>query len=409
MTQVGDGSRPAVERSGVPELWWSDAPNDPWRDPWSPAAVLAPALASAPALEPAPDPDRPRRPLAAGAMVALVAAVAALAGGVGGVIGFAAAREGAGPQLGEVTPVAAERPPGSSAALVRAVLPSVVTIQVDEAGATSVGSGFVVSGDGHVITNEHVLTDAGREVAVMFADGRRSSAAIVGRDPESDLAVLKVRQPVGLRPVRFGDSDRLAVGDPVFAFGSPLALRNTVTSGIVSALDRPLQTGGSGEQVRYYAAIQTDAAVNQGNSGGPLVDGAGRVVGVNSVIQSLGGRREEAGNIGLAFAIPVNQAQRVTKEIIATGRAHRTVFGASVGADESGGVRLSAVPSGGPAAVAGLRAGDVVSALDGQVLAEAVDLIALVRRRAPGSVVSVAYQRGGDRRMASVTLTADAK
>jgi putative serine protease PepD len=304
----------------------------------------------------------------------------------------------------------AQRPPDTLAGVAERVLPSVVTVRVAGGGAFSVGSGFVATPDGYVITNDHVVTEATAPISVVFNDGLTTTATLVGQDAESDLAVIKVNRP-GVMPVVFGDSDALAVGDPVLAFGSPLALANTVTAGIVSALDRTIQAGEPGGQVRYYAAIQTDAAVNQGNSGGPLVDAAGRVVGVNSVIKSLAQSEDMAGNIGLAFAIPINQAKRVAQEIIATGRARRTVFGAQVEGSRApgGGVRLSAVEANGPAAAAGLRTGDVVTKLDGRPLVEPADLIALVRKYAPGSVVTVEYRRGTSRQNASVTLAADVK
>jgi putative serine protease PepD len=292
------------------------------------------------------------------------------------------------------------------------VMPSVVTIRVVGGGALSLGSGFVASDDGYVITNDHVLTEGAGNAMVTFDDGQSSSAQVVGRDPESDIAVLKVSR-TGLAPVEFGNSDNVAVGDPVLAFGSPLALANTVTSGIVSALDRPLQEGTPGQQVRYYAAIQTDAAINHGNSGGPLVDAAGRVVGVNSVIKSLASQDEDAGNIGLAFAIPINQAKRIAQEIIDSGSARRTVIGAQVGgstgATGGSGVRVTSVEPNGPAATAGLRVGDVITKLNGHPVGEPGDLIALVRKYAPGSVVPVEYRRGSEQQSASVTLAADAK
>jgi putative serine protease PepD len=247
---------------------------------------------------------------------------------------------------------------------------------------------------------------------VTFNDNSSAAARVVGRDPESDIAVLKVERS-GLTPVEFGDSDAVAVGDPALAIGSPLALDNTVTYGIVSAVDRTIQAGGPGGQVRYYAAIQTDAAVNHGNSGGPLVDGAGRVIGVNSVIKSMASSEEEAGNIGLAFAVPVNQAKRVAQEIIDTGKARRTVIAAQLdGAyrSASGGVRLKAVDPAGPAAAAGLQAGDIIVRLGGRPVDEPPDLIALIRKHAPGSTVIVEYQRGnGLVHQASVKLVADAK
>jgi putative serine protease PepD len=406
----GQGSRPDSP-------WWSDALADPWRDPYAPAAVVVPAVPVQPgaAPEPVENPDAPgRRGMTPMLLVCLLTAL--LAGGLGGTLGYVFALRGGlgggGTTLGaprqQNVPDLAQRPPNSLAGVAERVLPSVVTVRV----AGAVGSGFVASADGYVITNDHVGEGSSGPATVSFSDGSTASASIVGHDAESDVAVIKVSK-TGLKPVEFGDSEQIAVGDPVLAIGSPLALANTVTAGIVSALDRTIQAGEPGGQVRYYAAIQTDAAVNQGNSGGPLVDGAGRVIGVNSVIRSLSTDSEEAGNIGLAFAIPINQAKRVAKEIIDTGRARRTVFGAQVAnqttRNPGGGVRLQSVQAGGPAAAAGLKTGDVVTKIDGRVLEEGTDLIALVRKYAPGSVVSVEYRRGTAVERASVTLAADAK
>jgi putative serine protease PepD len=295
---------------------------------------------------------------------------------------------------------------------VQRVLPSVVTIKIGTSSGYSLGSGFIVSADGYVVTNDHVVEGANGTMSVAFSDGTTASATVVGRDPESDIAVIKVAKS-NLVPVALGNSDSIAVGDPVLAFGSPLALVNTVTAGIVSALDRTIQAGDPGGTVRYYAAIQTDAAVNQGNSGGPLVDAAGQVVGMNSVIRSVGSADTEAGNIGLAFAIPINQVRRVSSDIIDTGKARRTVIGAEVAGGGTGtttsGARLRSVEPAGPAATGGLKAGDVVTKFDGHVLEDGTDLIALVRKYAPGAVVPVEYRRGTQSRTASVTLAADAK
>src|SRR5918994_1787237 len=271
--------------SGSP--WWSDALRDPWRDPHAPAAVVVqPGSTGAAAPEPVTDPDlAPRRGLGVVVLISVLSAL--LAGALGGALGYAFAVRG---------------------------------------GA---GGGFVVTADGYVITNDHVVGETTGKASVMFSDGSTASAEVVGKDPESDIAVIKVDK-TGLQPVELGDSDAIAVGDPVLAFGSPLALANTVTAGIVSAVDRTIEANENGGPVRYYAAIQTDAPVNQGNSGGPLDDGGGRVVGVNSVIRSVGGSDTEAGNIGLAFAIPINQARRVAEDIIDTGKARRTVIGATI-------------------------------------------------------------------------------
>ncbi|MEU1808458.1 S1C family serine protease [Micromonospora aurantiaca (nom. illeg.)] len=394
--------------------WWSDALADPWRDPYAPAAVVIPAAPASGAGEPEPvtDPDLRTRPgLRQVVLISLVTAL--LAGSLGSALTYALLRGGDVPTLGAQSgqaPALAQRKPESLAGVAERVLPSVVTIRVVSLGGTSEGSGFVVTGEGHIVTNDHVVADGPGKATVVFNDGSTAAGTVVGQDPESDLAVIKVSRS-GLTPVQFGDSDSLAVGDPVLAIGSPLSLANTVTAGIVSALDRTMQAGEPGGPTRYYAAIQTDAAVNHGNSGGPLVDGAGRVVGVNSTIKSLVADGQEAGNIGLAFAIPINQAKRVTEDIIGTGKARRTVIGAQVGGTGTagGGVRLNAVEPAGPAAAAGLRTGDVVLRLDGHPMTDPTDLVALVRKYAPGSVVTVEYRRGSARQNASVTLAADAK
>jgi putative serine protease PepD len=408
------GQPPPGAAGGATSPWWSDALADPWRDPYAPAAVVVPAAPVAGSGEPEPvtDPDAPTRPgLRQVVLISLITAV--LAGSLGSALTYAFLRGGGGvPTLGAQAgqaPALAQRKPESLAGVAEKVLPSVVTVRVASLGGTSEGSGFVVSADGHIVTNDHVVAGGPGKATVVFNDGSTAAGTVVGQDPESDIAVIKVTR-AGLKPVEFGDSDALAVGDPVLAIGSPLSLANTVTAGIVSALDRTMMAGEPGGPTRYYAAIQTDAAVNHGNSGGPLVDGAGRVVGVNSTIKSLVADGQEAGNIGLAFAIPINQAKRVTEDIIGTGKARRTVIGAQVGGTGvSGGVRLNGVEPAGPAAAAGLRTGDVVLRLDGHPMNDPTDLVALVRKYAPGSVVTVEYRRGSNRQNASVTLAADAK
>ncbi|MCO8272534.1 trypsin-like peptidase domain-containing protein [Actinoplanes sp. TRM 88003] len=391
--------------------WWSDALADPWRDPWAPTAVvLQPARSTGgPPPEPVADPDAPRRSYTPILLICLITAL--LAGGLGGTLGYVFAvrggvATGGGSQLGATAqdpPAAANRAPDSLAGVAGKVLPSVVTVRVTGA----IGSGFVVSADGYVITNDHVVEGADDTMSVSFSDGSTAPAKLVGRDPQSDVAVIKVAKN-GLTPVAMGDSESIAVGDPVLAFGSPLALVNTVTAGIVSAVDRPIEAGDAGT-TRYYAAIQTDAAVNQGNSGGPLVNAAGQVIGVNSVIRSVGGSETEAGNIGLAFAIPINQAERVAIDIIDRGKARRTVIGAEVatGGTSTSGARLRSVEPSGPAGAAGLKAGDTVTKLDGHLLEDGTDLIALVRKYDPGTTIPVEYRRGTKTQTASVTLAAD--
>lgn len=395
--------------------WWTDALTDPWRDPGADVALVrAVDPGPLPALESPPEPATRAVGLRLLLMVSVVSAL--LAGAFGGVLGFAFARHDSSPLgstvLGKPNGKVAgltERPPDTLAGVVSQVLPSVVTVKVTSPGGYSLGSGFVASSDGFVITNDHVVEDATGPATVILSDSTSVKATIVGHDPESDIAVLKVDQP-GLRPMEFGDSDAVAVGDPVLAIGSPLALSNTVTFGIVSALDRPIEASEPGGPTRYYAAIQTDAAVNQGNSGGPLVDAGGRVIGVNSVIKSTAASDEEAGNIGLAFAIPINQAHRVAQDLIDTGRARRTVIGAEfVSAKPDNGVRLIAIDPDGPAAAAGLRAGDMITNFGGHPLDEPADLTALIRKYAPGDEVQVRYERSGASAVTSVTLVSDPK
>jgi putative serine protease PepD len=392
-----------------PPFWWTDAAHDPWRDPQQRVALSQPDHEP----EPQPEPERVgsawfgRR---TGWVATIVAGVALLAGAVGGAlgIGFATANRAPASALdGASRTVAAlaQRPPDSFAAIAARVLPSVVTVKVPVAGGTALGSGFVVSSEGYVITNDHVVS-GGNGVSVILSDGSTVTAKLVGSDPESDIAVIKVNRS-GLVPLELGNSAGVQVGDPVLAVGSPLALPGTVTSGIISAVDRLLAAGDS-KQTRYYAAIQTDAAINHGNSGGPLLDGAGQVIGINSVIKSMATTDDDAGSIGLAFAIPINQARRIAEEIIANGKARRTVIGARLDPGYHG-VRLAQVDPAGPAAHAGLHDGDVILSLDGHILSDSTELIALVRKYSPGTAVTVAYQRDSSRKSATVTLAADAK
>lgn len=392
--------------------WWSDALNDPWRNPESDAVVRSTAIAP----EPPPPPFEPAAPnVTPGSrlVVAVAVAVGLLAGILGGAVGYVAAlsRErpttiGAGSH--NVPPVS--RPDGSIPAVVAEVMPSVVTVSGNTAHGGTLGSGFVISDAGYVLTNEHVISGiTDQALRVTLSDNSAVPASVVGRDPESDLAVLKVDRE-NLTSVEFADSDSVVVGDGVVAIGSPLALPGTVTAGIVSALDRTIETRDAGGLQRYYAAIQTDTAINRGNSGGPLFDLSGRVIGINSVIKSLVDSGDESGNIGIAFAIPINQAARIAADIIDTGRARRTVVGATF--DQSGasggGVRINAVDEGGPAASAGLKAGDVVVRIGTHLIEEPHDLIAMVRRYDPGTTVTLVYRRGGLTQAASVKLAADA-
>jgi putative serine protease PepD len=313
-----------------------------------------------------------------------------------------------------VAPVLA-RAPGSVASVAARILPSVVSIEVSSDSGGDTGSGIVISSAGYVLTNNHVVAGAsGGRVSIVFADKQSATGTVVGRDVVSDLAVVRVRNVHGLHPAVLGSSSSLAVGDPVIAVGSPLGLAGTVTSGIVSALDRPVEAGSAqGTADDIIDAIQTDAAINPGNSGGPLVDSSGAVVGVNSAIATLSGDplSGQGGSIGLGFAIPIDQAKRIAAQIIRLGYATHAVIGVHLDArytgdgakvgDPSGG---QAVEPGGPAAKAGLRAGDVIVAVDGAPVTTADELIVAIRRHSPGQRLTLTYLRGGARRTATVVL-----
>jgi putative serine protease PepD len=397
--------------AGPAQHWWSDALNDPWRDPSSNTVIMT--TAPVPAPPPPPFDAAPPATLTARTLVVVAVVTGLLAGALGGAIGFLAATA-ARPHpvtlgaAGNAPP--APRNPGSLAAMVPLVMPSVVTVSAPDNRGGNLGSGFVIAENGYILTNEHVINGSSdQSLSVTLADNTTLAATVIGRDPESDLAVLKVARE-NRTPVHFADSDSVVVGDGVFAIGAPLALPGTVTAGIVSAVDRTIETRDLGGVQRYYAAIQTDAAVNRGNSGGPLFDYAGRVIGINSVIKSLVEDGIETGNIGIAFAIPINQAVRVSSEIIDLGKARRTVVGAEFDAyaGPGGGVRITTVAAGGPAAAAGLRTGDVVVRIGTHSTEAPHDLIAMVRRYDPGKTVTLVYRRGAVTQSANVVLAVDA-
>ncbi|WP_052423606.1 trypsin-like peptidase domain-containing protein [Nonomuraea candida] len=326
--------------------------------------------------------------------------------------------------LGPIPTGATNRAPDSVAGVAARVLPSVVSLEVGNGTNTegATGSGFLIK-NGYVVTNNHVVSLAanGGEIRIMFNNRKTTSGRIVGRDPGSDLAVVKPEQTFGTPEITLGNSDQVVVGDPVIAIGSPLGLTGTVTTGIVSSLNRPViagdETGTSSEEPAYISAIQTDAAINPGNSGGPLVNGRGEVVGVNSAIATLGrSMSSQGGSIGLGFAIPVNQTRRVAEELITTGKAKRPKIGIVLDKDYRGvGVKIASEPAagqqpvtaGGPADQAGLKAGDVILEIDGLPLQDGNELIALIRSKEPGSKISVKYQRDGQERSATLTVVAE--
>jgi putative serine protease PepD len=308
-----------------------------------------------------------------------------------------------------------ERPLGSVADIAQRVLPSVVSISARGARGGGSGTGFIIDSTGFILTNNHVISDAavdGGRIEVQLNDGTTLGATIVGRDSAYDLAVLKVDR-TGLTALTFGDSDQVAVGDAVIAIGSPLGLSGTVTLGIVSAKDRAVTAGEDAGDNSYINAIQTDAAINPGNSGGPLVNSAGAVIGVNSAIATLGTSflSSPSGSIGLGFAIPINQARKTAEQLIKTGKATYPVVGISVDMQYAGeGAKIAdtqnAIVSGGPAARAGLRAGDLITKFDGRTITTPEELIVAIRSKNVGDKVEIEYIRAEKTLKATLTLTA---
>ena len=393
-------------------------------------AAPAPGLSSAPppfpaelSADPPPGESAGRHSLGGRrlAVFALtLALVSALAGGlIGGFIVSRTSDDGVAPgfSLGTVPPGLTNRPPASVAGIAARVLPAVVMIKVD--GSQGTGSGFIIQG-GYVITDNHVVTLDGRlrnaSLKVVFNDGRTVPATLIGTDPYSDIAVIRPQVTGQLPALSLGNSTGVEVGDPVVAFGSPLGLAGTVTSGIVSALHRPVQPGGvQGVAAQaFISAIQTDAPINPGNSGGPLVNGQGEVIGVNAAIETLGDPLAgQSGSIGLGFAIPINQVRLIATEIIRTGQATHAVIGAMLDSAYKGsGAKILAmaqhgtfaVTPRGPAAMAGLRPGDVIVSFGGQRITSAAALIEAIRSRDPGARVTVVFLRGGLRHIVLLTL-----
>ncbi len=339
--------------------------------------------------------------------------VAILSGGVGGVVGgylgaqgssgqvVTSARAGRAPTPG---PAVTTRPPGSVAAIAATTMPSVVTLQVAAGSQSGSGSGWVFDDLGHIVTNNHVIESAaggGGTITVVLSDGRHVPGSIVGRDASYDVAVVKV-EGATLKPLPLGDSSAVVVGDPVIAVGSPLGLDSSVTTGIISALNRPV-SAGTGNDRSFINAIQTDAAINPGNSGGPLLNSTGEVIGVNSAIASLSNVGGQSGSIGVGFAIPSNQVARTAEQLIRTGKARHPIIGVYLDDQYSGeGVRIAANEPGrpavdpqGPAGKAGLRAGDVIVAFDGRPVTDNDSLIVAIRAQDVGDTVTLTVRRDG--------------
>ncbi|WP_167333476.1 S1C family serine protease [Nocardia concava] len=304
-------------------------------------------------------------------------------------------------------------PAGSVQAVAQKVLPSVVMIQVAGTRAEGEGSGVILSSDGLILTNNHVVSGAGQnaKLTVAFSDGSTSPATVVGADPISDVAVIRVTGKTDLKPIELGQSANLAVGQGVVAVGSPLGLAGTVTSGIVSSLNRPVSTSGEpGSQGTVIDAIQTDAAINPGNSGGALVDMDGKLIGINTAIATMGTAESagaQSGSIGLGFAIPVDTARRVADELIKNGKATYAQIGITVKAqDDVNGARVMDVSPDGPAAKAGIPKNAIITKIDDQVVDSGNSLIAAVRSHRPGDKVKVTYtdDQGKNPKTVEVTL-----
>ncbi|MFJ4962579.1 S1C family serine protease [Streptomyces sp. NPDC088729] len=373
-----------------------------------------------------PGSESPRGKRRGGGLVAAVAVAALVAGGIGGALGFWAADRNDDGSTGSTTVAASDtprdlkRPAGTVAGVAAKALPSVVTIDAQGGdGEGGTGTGFVYDKEGHILTNNHVVASAADsgELSATFSNGKKYAAEVVGRAQGYDVAVLKLKNPPpGLAPLPLGNSEGVAVGDSTIAIGAPFGLSNTVTTGIISAKNRPVASGdGSSNKNSYMSALQTDASINPGNSGGPLLDATGAVIGINSAIQSTGGGlgQSQAGSIGLGFAIPVNQAKNVAEQLIKTGKPVYPVIGATVSMEEkTGGAAISsqgtggtpAITPNGPAAQAGLKGGDVITKFDDSVIDSGPTLIGEIWTHKPGDKVTLTYERDGKTAQAEVTL-----
>jgi putative serine protease PepD len=361
-----------------------------------------------------PVPTVPERRSRAGALTAGAVAVAIVSAGIGGGVALLAQpdRHSASSSVTGLAPSvpAASLPAGSVEQVAAKVVPSVVKLEVDLGRQSEEGSGIILSSDGLILTNNHVVAAAkdapgvpgapggpgGAQAKVTFADGRTTTFTVVGTDPSSDIAVVRAQDASGLTPITVGSSGNLRVGQDVVAVGSPLGLEGTVTTGIISALNRPVAAGGDAQnQNTVLDAIQTDAAINPGNSGGALVNMSGELVGMNSAIATLGGDAgpaAQSGSIGLGFAIPVDQAKRIADELIQNGSASHASLGVQVGNDSGvDGAKIVEVTGGGAAAAAGLPSGVVVTKVDDRVISSADALVAAVRSKAPGEKVTLTY------------------
>ncbi|MEU6016117.1 trypsin-like peptidase domain-containing protein [Streptomyces sp. NPDC047515] len=411
-SQHPQGAQPVLQPQLPQSTQWLQY--DPWGAPRQPLTDPGPPLGA----------ENGRKKSRRGSLLIGAVLLALVAGGIGGGIGSYIERNGGLTQveLPQAGRNAGGRAPDSVAGIAASALPSVVTLHVSGAAESGTGTGFVLDNRGHILTNNHVVAPAGSsgEITVTFSGGETAHAEVVGKDSGYDLAVVKVTGVLGLKPLPLGNSDNVQVGDPVVAIGAPFDLSNTVTSGIISAKDRPITAGGEkgdGSDISYVDALQTDAPINPGNSGGPLVDTAAHVIGINSAIRAAdnGSSTEggQAGSIGLGFAIPINQGKRVAEELINTGKATHPVIGVTLDMKYTGdGAKVgtkgaagkSAVAPDGPGAKAGIKPGDVITAVDGQRVHSGEELIVKIRAHRPGDRLDLTLTRGGKDLSISLTL-----
>jgi putative serine protease PepD len=375
----------------------------------------------------APLPVQRRRRTGLAAAVVATALVVGGAAGVGGAAAWSALDDNssdAGSTPTTTTSQVADTPSspaaqGSVEAVAAKVLPSVVKIDVSGSQGAGSGSGIILSSDGEILTNNHVaeLAGDGGSMRVFFNDGSSAKAKIVGTDPLTDTAVIKAEDVSGLTPATIGKSSNLKVGESVVAIGSPFGLDSTVTSGIVSALDRPVDVGSDGAgNSTTYPAIQTDAAINPGNSGGALVDMNGNVVGINSSIRTATSSQGEAGSIGLGFAIPIDEVLPVVDQMRNGEAPTHARLGIQVsnvatqqGVEVEQGAEVQEVSTNSTADNAGLAKGDVITKVDDHLITSADSLVATIRSYRPGDKVTVTYTHDGDTKTATLTLDSDAE
>jgi putative serine protease PepD len=415
--EPGESFPPPDPRPGAQQGPYPPQPQVPYPAPWDQTAPLPPATQALPAQGEPGLPPRAKLPVWLVPMVALLSLVLGLGGGAIGAL-LVRGEDGSVPhevisvQKRSAAPLPADNQ--SVAAVAQKVLPSTVQIVAEydgkDQGAT--GSGFVLDDKGHIITNNHVVAQAAADkgpIEIIDQDGNHSTAKVIGRSTVYDIAVLDAPKTKGLKPVSFGSAQQMRVGETVVAIGSPLGLSATVTSGIVSAVNRPVTTGEGANDNSYINAVQTDAAINPGNSGGPLVNLQGQVVGVNSAIASLGSQvsSDQGGNIGVGFAIPIEQVQVTTSQILTTGKAQYPIIGANVrGTAKLDGAEVETITPGLPAASTDLKVGDVIRKVDGKPVTSSIDVVVAIRTHTPGEKVTLTVQRGKKTFLVKVGLSA---